>query len=290
VAGRVFPRICIALSSAALLTGCYEGIDTDDLFGEGFDSFTDESGNEAQDSSMGDGDGDGDGDEDPSTGDGDGDGDPTTTGDGDGDPTTTGDGDGDGDPTTTGDGDGDGDPTTTGDGDGDPDPTTTTGDGDGDPDVPDNAYCNPVANWDPEWIAWELEVLALVNQARSQGGNCGAQGNFGPSGPLTIDPALTCASRVHSKDMADNNFFSHTNLMGQDPGYRIGQAGYNGGGWGENIAAGYGSPQEAVQGWLDSDGHCANMLNPGFQDTGIGYAYGPNSSYGHYWTQTFGGG
>jgi hypothetical protein len=80
-----------------------------------------------------------------------GDGDPTTTGDGD--PTTTGDGDGDGDP----------DPTTTGDGDGDPDPTTT-GDGDGDPDVPDNAYCNPVSNWDPNWVAWELEVLALVNR------------------------------------------------------------------------------------------------------------------------------
>jgi uncharacterized protein YkwD len=267
------------VTSAALLVGCYEGIDTDDLFAEGIDDFSDETGNEGQDSGMGDGDGDGD--EDPTTtGDGDGDEDPTTTGDGDGDPTT---GDGDGDPTT---GDGDGDPTT-GDGDGDP---TTTGDGDGDPDVPDNAYCNPVSNWDPAWVAWELEVLDLVNQARAQGGNCGSQGNFGPSGPLSLDPALTCAARVHSKDMADNNFFDHTNLQGQGPGYRIGQAGYNGSGWGENIAAGYGSPQETIAGWLDSDGHCANMLNPGFQDIGVGYAYGPNSSYGHYWTQAFGGG
>jgi len=274
------------LTSAVLLTGCYEGIDTDDLFGDdGFGELDGETtGDEAQDSSGGDGDGDGDEDPDPSTtGDGDGDGDP--------DPSTTGDGDGDPDPSTTGDGDGDGDPdpSTTGDGDGDPDPSTT-GDGDGDPDVPQNAYCNPVANWDPESVAWELEVLELVNQARAQGGNCGAQGNFGPSGPLSIDPALTCAARVHSKDMADNNYFDHDNLQGQGPGWRIGQAGYDGSGWGENIAAGYSSPQETVDGWLDSDGHCSNMLNPGFADIGIGYAYGPNSDYGHYWTQAFGGG
>jgi uncharacterized protein YkwD len=260
---------------------------------------------------TGDGDGDptttGDGDGDPTTT-GDGDGDPTTTGDGDGDPTTTG--DGDGDPTTTGDGDGDGDPTTTGDGDGDPtttgdgdgDPTTTTGDGDGDPTtttttttgggndpepLPDNAYCNPVSDWPQDWIDAELEVLDLVNQARAQGGNCGTEGNFPPSGPLEWHPALTCAARVHSKDMADNDFFSHTNLQGNGPGWRLAQAGYNGGGWGENIAAGYGDPNSVVQGWLDSDGHCANMLNPNFSLIGIGYAYG-DGQWGHYWTQTFG--
>ena len=248
MAGRASTRVRIALTSAVLLTGCYEGIDTDDLFADdGLGEFEDDdtSGDEAQDSSAGDGDGDGD--------------------------------------------EGDGDPSTTGDGDGDPDPSTT-GDGDGDPGVPDNAYCDPVANWNPEWTAWELEVLELVNQARAQGGNCGSEGNFGPSGPLTIDPALTCAARVHSKDMADHNYFNHTNQQGQGPGWRIDQAGYSGGGWGENIAAGYSTPQQTVAGWLDSDGHCANMLNSAFVHIGIGYAYGPNSDYGHYWTQAFGGG
>jgi uncharacterized protein YkwD len=296
VPSRVAPRFCLALASAAVLTGCYEGIDVDDWYAdEGLSGIDTETGDTNPTSGEGEGNSDatGDGDPDPTTtGDGDGDPDPTTTGDGDGDPdpTTTGDGDGDPDPTTTGDGDGDPDPTTTGDGDGDPDPTTTTGDGDGDPnDVPDNAYCNPVSNWDPAWVALELEVLELVNQARAQGGNCGTEGNFPPSGPLTINPALTCAARVHSLDMAENDFFSHTNLQGQGPGWRLGQAGYNGNGWGENIAAGYGSPQQVVSGWLDSDGHCSNMLNPGFSQIGIGYAYGAGSSYGHYWTQAFGG-
>ena len=67
------------------------------------------------------------------------------------------------------------------------------------------------------------------------------------------------------------------------------QAGYNGGTWGENIAAGYGTPAQVVQGWLDSDGHCSNMLNPSFSLIGIGYADVQGSQYGSYWTQNFGG-
>lgn len=155
-------------------------------------------------------------------------------------------------------------------------------------DMPDNAYCNPVDGWDAQWIAYELEVIELVNQARAQGGNCGAYGNKAPSGPLTWEPHLTCAARVHSLDMASKDYFDHTNLEGHDPGWRLGQAGYQGGGWGENIAAGYPSPSDAVQGWLDSDGHCNNMLSGDFTTTGVGYAYDAGASYGAYWTQTFG--
>lgn len=169
--------------------------------------------------------------------------------------------------------------------------STTTGDGDGDPmagDMPDNAYCNPVSNWSAQWIQLELDVLVLVNEARAQGGNCGTAGSFPASGPLTWEAHLTCAARVHSQDMAVNDFFDHTNLQGNGPGWRLDQAGYQGGGWGENIAAGYPDPNAVVQGWLDSDGHCSNMLNPDFSLIGVGYAYDAGSSYGNYWTQTFG--
>jgi uncharacterized protein YkwD len=271
----------IALMAAAASSACYSGIDPDEWYLDGglADTLGETGGDEGMEGMSGDGDGDpspttGD----PTTGDpttGDGDGDPTTgdptTGDGDGDPTT---GDGDGDP-TTGDGDGDGDPTTTGDGDGDPSP------------LPNNPYCNPVSDWPQDWIDKELEVLDLVNAARAQGGDCDSKGVFPPSGPLTWHAALTCAARVHSKDMADNNFFNHTNQQGNGPGWRLDQAGYNGGGWGENIAAGYPDPGAVVQGWLDSDGHCANMLNGSFSMLGVGYASG-NGQYGSYWTQNFG--
>ena len=245
-------RTLVALVGVSLVSACYTGVEFEESwYGEGGE-FGESSGSGLETETGGRAD------------------DTSSSGD---DTTDTSSGDGDGDTTTTT-GDGDGDTT-----------TTTTGGGE----LPNNAYCDPVADWDPEWVAWELEVIELVNQARAQGGNCGGQGSFPPSGPLTWEPALTCAARVHSLDMADNDYFSHTNLEGNGPGWRLNQAGYNGGGWGENIAAGYGSPTQAVQGWLDSDGHCANMLNPGFSETGVGYAYGPGASYGHYWTQTFGG-
>ncbi len=201
-------------------------------------------------------------------------GDPTTGDPTTGDPTT-------GDPTT-------GDPTT-----GDPttgDPTTgdpTTGGNDGPP-VPDNSYCNPVADWPEEWWSREEEMLPLVNAHRSQGANCGSQGNFGPAPALTAHPALRCAARAHSKDMADNNFFSHTNLMGESPGDRIDKTGYNWSTWGENIAAGNATAAATVNQWMNSDGHCANIMNPSFQHIGIGYS--PGGQYGHMWTQVFGAG
>jgi uncharacterized protein YkwD len=255
-----------------LASGCYVGIDDEgfaefggefgDEFGDADASETGESGDTGEADSTGDGDT-------GTTGD-------TTTDTGTTDTTDTG-------TTDTSTTDTDADTTDT--------DTSTTGDGDGDPmagDMPDNAYCNPVSAWSAQSIALELEVIELVNQARAQGGNCGSEGNFPASGPLTWEPHLTCAARVHSRDMAVNDYFDHTNQQGNGPGWRLDQAGYVGGAWGENIAAGYGDPVAVVEGWLDSDGHCSNMLNPGFSLIGVGFYYDAGSSYGNYWTQTFG--
>jgi uncharacterized protein YkwD len=273
--------LSLALLGVGLASGCYVGIEDDGVgeFGDEFGQDESETGESDEAGETGDSDGS----DASSTGDGD----TSTTGDGDGDASTTGPGttgDGDGDTSTTGDGDGDTDTGTT-------DTTDTTGDGDGDPmagDMPDNAYCNPVSNWSAQSVQLELEVIELVNQARAQGGNCGSEGSFPPSGPLTWEAHLTCAARVHSLDMATNDYFDHTNQQGNGPGWRLDQAGYAGGAWGENIAAGYPDPVAVVQGWLDSDGHCSNMLNPGFSLIGVGFAYDGGSSYGNYWTQTFG--
>ncbi|MFN2323641.1 MAG: CAP domain-containing protein, partial [Trueperaceae bacterium] len=50
--------------------------------------------------------------------------------------------------------------------------------------------------------------------------------------------------------------------------------------WGENVAAGYPSVDAVMAGWLGSDGHCANLMNPGFTEFGAGES-------GRYWTQGF---
>ena len=153
---------------------------------------------------------------------------------------------------------------------------------------PNNAYCDQVAGWGPAWTTWELEVLALVNEARSTPTDCGSEGMFGATGPLTYDGALTCAARNHSQDMGDNDYFAHTSPTGETPSDRLALAGYSWSTWGENIGAGYSSPTAVVDGWLASDGHCANIMNPAFQELGVGYYAAPGSTWTHYWTQNFG--
>ncbi len=189
----------------------------------------------------------------------------------------------------TGDGSGDdptGDPTAGDDTTGDPteDPT-------GEPmppsdEVPDNGYCADVADWNPGWTQLEVEILAIVNQRRSEGADCGTAGSFGPAGPLTMNPALRCAARVHSQDMVDRSFFAHDNPSGESPFDRMGLAGYDYSSAGENIAAGNSTAADTMQQWMDSDGHCGNIMNDGFTELGVGYY--PGGQYGHVWTQAFG--
>jgi hypothetical protein len=58
---------------------------------------------------------------------------------------------------------------------------------------------------------------------------------------------------------------------------------------GENIASGQRTPEEAVASWLDSPGHCANLMNPRFTEMGAAYAVNPqNDNRTAFWTQVFG--
>lgn len=151
----------------------------------------------------------------------------------------------------------------------------------GNDDIPIVAYCDPVADWPELSIANEDETLVLVNQARSRGASCGSEGSFVPAPPLQMDGALRCAARVHSKDMSDRGFFDHTTPDGQTPWQRMEQAGYLFRAAGENIAQGYSSPENVVTGWMNSDGHCSNIMNPDFTEVGAGYYQGD------YWTLVF---
>ena len=58
--------------------------------------------------------------------------------------------------------------------------------------------------------------------------------------------------------------------------------------YGENLAGGQLTAEEAVQGWMNSPGHRANILNPRYKLLGVAYAYRPDSQYKHYWVQQFG--
>ncbi len=153
--------------------------------------------------------------------------------------------------------------------------------------VPDNDYCSGVANWTEQESAFEEEVLVLVNMERAAGASCGGQ-PFGAAGPLTMNAALRCSSRVHSLDMAVRGFFDHDNPDGEDPFTRMERAGYSYSAAGENIAAGQTTPAEVVQGWMDSPGHCSNIMDSNYTELGVGYAATSDAEFPHYWTQNFG--
>ncbi len=147
----------------------------------------------------------------------------------------------------------------------------------------------PQDNWPADWTAAELEVIERVNIERAAGANCGGR-QFPPAGPVELDIELRAAARAHSQDMADQRYFSHDSLDGRDFMDRILATGYSGQGpWGENIAAGQTTAQEVVDGWMDSPGHCENIMTAEFGVLGVGLYMSPSSEYRYYWTQNFGG-
>ncbi|MGW0865851.1 CAP domain-containing protein [Streptomyces sp. NPDC002611] len=104
--------------------------------------------------------------------------------------------------------------------------------------------------------------------------------------PLAVDPLLTTAAQSHSADMVARAFYSHTGPDGSQPWDRAAAAGSTRRSIGENIACGQRSPAEVVEGWMNSPGHRANILKPGFTHIGVGFAGGGRA--GTYWTQLFG--
>lgn len=141
--------------------------------------------------------------------------------------------------------------------------------------------------WPPELAAGEDEVLRLMNELRAQGATCGTV-TMRPVPPLAMEARLRDAARLHSLDMAEQDYFSHTSLDGRSFSRRIADSGYQGWPVGENIAAGNRTAEATFRQWVNSPGHCRNMMSPDATEIGIGHAFGAASRYGHYWTQKLG--
>jgi uncharacterized protein YkwD len=132
----------------------------------------------------------------------------------------------------------------------------------------------------------DKEMLTQVNNARSQARNCGTV-NYPATAALSWNCTLENVADEHSRDMGDNNFFNHTGSDGLSVGDRVKNAGYDWTAVGENIAAGQTTLDAVMKAWLDSPGHCANIMYSSY--TGIGAAsYAVSGSdYPIYWTQVF---
>ncbi|WP_246476532.1 CAP domain-containing protein [Salicibibacter cibi] len=145
--------------------------------------------------------------------------------------------------------------------------------GDGQVDEQDNEQNND-QNFETE-SEFEQEVVRLTNEEREDQG----------LQPLEAHSDLSDVARVKSEDMRDSDYFSHDSPNYGSPFDMMDEFGIDYMGAGENIAAGQQSPEQVVEGWMNSDGHRDNILNEDFTHIGIGHVAG--GSYGDYWTQMF---
>ena len=122
-------------------------------------------------------------------------------------------------------------------------------------------------------LSYAEQVVKLVNEERAK---------YGLS-PLTIDKTVESAALVRSKEIEKS--FSHTRPNGSSFSTALKEQGVEFMGAGENIAWGQKSPEEVMQGWMNSEGHRANILNAKFTKIGVGYYQNSNGT--NYWTQLF---
>jgi uncharacterized protein YkwD len=117
------------------------------------------------------------------------------------------------------------------------------------------------------------QVFQLVNSAREDWG----------CAPLQEDSHLDSAAVGHSEDMSSNDYFSHSGPGSTAFYQRIESYGYNGRGFGENIAEGQTSANQVFNAWMSDSGHRDNIFNCQFVAMGVGV-----DTQGWYWTQDFG--
>ena len=133
----------------------------------------------------------------------------------------------------------------------------------------------------------QQEVLTQVNRARASAKYCGVE--FFKAAPvLKWNFQLAAAASEHSADMANHNYFEHASRNGQSFTDRMARNGYNWRTAGENISAGRETVQAAMNSWIKSPGHCANIMSPQFREIGVACSYHESSNYKTYWTMELG--
>ena len=125
------------------------------------------------------------------------------------------------------------------------------------------------------YLEFQEKVIELVNKEREAVG----------LNALAESEELDKVATLKSQDMVDLNYFSHTSPTYGSPFQMLTQFSISYTAAGENIAYGQTTPEEVMNGWMNSSGHRANILNENFTEIGVGIAKKANGQY--VWTQTF---
>jgi uncharacterized protein YkwD len=125
-------------------------------------------------------------------------------------------------------------------------------------------------------------LLAQINALRAAGARCGGE-TYAPALPLQWNEALERAAAVQARDMARAGDLSHTGADGSSAGQRVTTQGYVWGTAGENVAAGNSTASATLAQWMNSPGHCRNIMNPAFTEVAVARQDNPASTYKNFW-------
>jgi len=150
--------------------------------------------------------------------------------------------------------------------------------------------------------ALKTKYLEAVNKARTQPQDCRTTGSFPATTKLKWNNKLYQVGYEHMQDLIESKTFAHAGSGTESDwtGYALGKKsdlteraesyGYNWSRLGENLGGGtqLNEVEEMVQGWLESDHHCENLMNPNFTEVGMVMIKDEEAKYTHYWGQEFG--
>lgn len=138
----------------------------------------------------------------------------------------------------------------------------------------------------------EPELLPLINEARSEARMCGEE-YYQATGPVVWNEDLAIVALNHSNDMTTNIFRGHTGSNGSSPHERVREQTRMFVSTGEILSYFYTDVEGAVEGWLNSPGHCRIIMGDNFTHVGGAIQHGPRfdnpNNEGAYRTAVFGG-
>ena len=136
-------------------------------------------------------------------------------------------------------------------------------------------------------ILEQLSQLELVRQDLLERINVERKLRHRP--PLRLDRALNSAAQLYADRMMQEGFYGHVSPRGDTVLDRVRASGYEPELTGENLASGPQTTAQAMEGWMASNGHRENILDPGFRDVGFGVSVREsNGDLTILWVQCFG--
>lgn len=141
-------------------------------------------------------------------------------------------------------------------------------------DLGDAPSCEELSLWPAEPAEAEEELALLVDELRRRGTTCG-EDELAGVGPVELDPALRCAARRLSGDLARRDDLGHDGRDGSTTLSRVNLSGYDGITRHELLATDYPAARNVLDAWTADEDHCRYLMDKDLDHVGVGTARSP---------------